>query len=467
MSRVAAVVGATAAYSALLPSVAALSAASSPSATGSRRGCAWQPPVACAPTFEFGGQLYVGCTTAGAQTGEAWCAHTADYQPEAWSKCSYTCDDSVVAPAGPVVLPFANNWMPSGDELEYLQDAVKESETSKSAFAKRYEALKKEFEEADKAYKQQNREVEEAKAKLAVAKQIGDDERRRAAALPSLARLAQKQALEEHERRVAAEKRVEELRKVRKQAEEARGSSMDRIRQAITKQRLINRVQAAEDARIIEAATEAARVARGEILRQQIVEKQVQDALDAAQRDRETAARLAAAVLLNATRAANAQVANHSAQVTQLEQDKAVQRRSLELLRQQAERSADLAAAAAKIAAEDRARARAAAEQEAGHLQVAAQMEGQAANLSAEVISAATRAEQQQAEADAAAAARGAAVADAAGAQAGAVRSLKVAAQDMSRVASVSQNAGKLAAAAPAAFIRGINSTLSASASGD
>lgn len=221
----------------------------------------------------------------------------------------------------------------------------------------RQEALRKEFEAANKIYMEAAAMATEANRKASIAKALNEQEERRLAALPTLAKLAQQAAVEEHAKRVKAEQEVAGLRQRRVSEEESAEDNINKIRQAISKQRLVNRIRAAEDARIAAAAVEAARQARLELAKKQAVDEKFAGAEQEAKELRESAQVLASQMVVNATAELTAKVASSTLGASQEEQALALAMREYELLKAQATRSADDAVDAQRVAYEDRARA--------------------------------------------------------------------------------------------------------------
>ena len=84
----------------------------------SHSGCSWSPPVTCAPRFTYNDELHMGCSTADSDDGRAWCSHSQSYSGS-WSSCSWKCE-ALPEGTGTVVMPYANTWVPSGEEVAHL-----------------------------------------------------------------------------------------------------------------------------------------------------------------------------------------------------------------------------------------------------------------------------------------------------------------------------------------------------------
>jgi len=321
-------------------------------------GCSWVPPSPCASAFTYGGQSYSGCCTAGTTDNTAWCSHSATYEGSS-SPCTWSCQE---VPQGSLVMPYANDWSPTNDEVQYLKgEAERLVKPGMLADLKqKQDDAARVMAEAGDAYKVATEKAARAQQKAAVISALEEQEAKRVAALPALARMAQQQAIVEHEKRKVAETQVVEARQLRENAEKTQGDSLVKLHQAVSKQRLVNRIRAAEDARIANAALQSAMLARSELAAKQKLSDTVNAAVEKALSERRDASILAGQALVNATADLTKQVTTATAEMTQ--QDTVMQNAKYDLLKlqYQAEQSQKDAVSAQSKAYEDRARADAA-----------------------------------------------------------------------------------------------------------
>mmetsp|Transcript_86940 Transcript_86940/g.243663 ORF Transcript_86940/g.243663 Transcript_86940/m.243663 type:complete len:480 (+) Transcript_86940:132-1571(+) len=363
LPRLAAALGLLVRATSALSSVAGVLAASFSHEQASEKrdvpigGCAWAPPTTCASTYSYKGQTYTGCSTMDSSNGGAWCSHDGTYSG-AWSVCTWTC--TRVPGAGPIVMPFANDWVPTDDEVKYYQGEATRRDSLMQENLKRQQELLKQLQELGDAYNVTASQASDAKERARTVSALADEEAKRIAALPLLARMAQEQALQEHAKRLAAEGALAEAHAARAKDQSSAGSRLEQIRQDITKQRLMNRIRAAEDARIASAALEAARRAKADVQHEKEIAEKVAAAVNeklASQRDA-----MASAVqeFITASANATAKVSAATAEAAQYDTKVALAKVELEHLREAAEKSAEVALRRQQEAYEDRAKADAA-----------------------------------------------------------------------------------------------------------
>jgi len=270
--------------------------------------------------------------------------------------------------------------------------------------------------------------------------------------------MAQQQAIEEHQKRLDAEAKLVEARKKRIAVEETQGDSLMNIRQAITKQRLVNRIRAAEDARIAEAALQAAELTRKEMEQRKLITEKVNEAVEAALASRKDATLLTGQVLVNATAGLTAKVSAANANTATMDASVVMAARELDELRAQAETSKSEALKAQQAAYEDRARADA-AKLGSGILDKVKDCEDEKLANQTEALKTA----QVQAATDAQSAASSVATMKAAEeaaftSQGLAIRNLKTAAETVGNKTATQLYVGEVSQIAPEAFINGVAS---------
>lgn len=352
-------------------------------------------------------------------------------------------------------MPTTNSWLPSSEELGYLQSEATSAAARMAETRKRQEELRQQFWEADRTYQQAADAAAEAKRKAALAKAYREAEKRRVAALPSLARAAQEDAIWEHEQRVAAETQLEELRRKTAAAKDNDGQ-LDSIRAALTKQRLINRVRAAEDARIMAAAKDAATKARLELKQRALNVDAVKEAALAASAARDNATLLAGQIVANATAELTAQVAKATSAAAQREQEVALAVQEYEFLKQQAERSAANVTAAQKQAFGDRAMADAALNRYQAYGVVAAAMGDKAEDSSSTAADAVDKVNSTREKASVTFSERDEAEKEAFATADGAVEALKAVATKAGKTNGLTEYAADISDLSPNSFLSGV-----------
>jgi hypothetical protein len=256
-------------------------------------------------------------------------------------------------------MPVGGIWIPSGDEVSSLQDAAKAAQKEKAKLEVEQEEFLKKFSDENKEYERVSAKAAETKRQADLAQAFRLEEQRRLDVLPSLARMAQADAMAEHQKRLAAEAKLRDLREKVAQAKET-DKSFDDIRAENTKQRLANRIRAAEHARIATAAKDAAEKARLEMRRKADCEKKENATTEAAENLRKEASEAAKQQLDRATAELTSRVTQTASQTVQEEQAVASASLQYDLLKKQAELSSAAAIEAQRLAYEERAKADAA-----------------------------------------------------------------------------------------------------------
>eukprot|EP00927_Polykrikos_kofoidii_P027335 TRINITY_DN24086_c0_g2_i1.p1 TRINITY_DN24086_c0_g2~~TRINITY_DN24086_c0_g2_i1.p1 ORF type:complete len:511 (+),score=97.03 TRINITY_DN24086_c0_g2_i1:140-1672(+) len=352
---------------------------------------------------------------------------------------------------------FSNSYAPSSLDVRSLQARAADAERVRTAQAEIVEAKRKEMEVLQDCLKAASVAADSFSKKASVAAMQRLQEDQRIAALPALAKKAREMAAEERRKRLEAEERVVAARNERVRVEQERIERLDQLRKAITKQRVINRVRAAEDARITSAAIEAARQARAEVASRHLSMEKLEAAAVSGDEHMKAAKVLASQAIVNATETLTGRVSGSAAKSVQAQFALADAKRTVDELREKAATSAAAAQEAQRLAFEDRSRADAARLGKVALEDFAVQQREAYQSTEAAVPTSRQNVTAAAGRLIAATAEKNKAVSDAFKRESEAVRALKLTADKAGQVSGLTSYAQDLAGTAPAAFIDGLS----------
>lgn len=356
---------------------------------------------------------------------------------------------------------FVADWapVPSAEQLQYVRDQATAATVYRTGMDAMVTEIAPAIARAERVQNLQERSVDlekNATQRRDAVEALREAEDRRVAALPGLVQSAYDQASREHQARVLAEERADAARQARLDAEEASQSHLDEVREAVGRQRLVDRLRTAEDARVAEAASVAAQQAQEDHARMEAEEARVRATAQAAQDATSAAIHEATISLSGLATETIQQVADMAESVSQRQQGAQAARIAHEHLQEQAREAQEAADHAAAAAALDRARADAASRAVNALTQNSTRSSAAATAASAVADQDATAAAAAEAEAEAAASLAGSHEDAVASAAADAVDTLRAAAESASASSARTAVAETMARVAPVPFMEGV-----------
>lgn len=356
---------------------------------------------------------------------------------------------------------FVADWapVPSAEQLQYVRDQASAATVYRTGMDAMAEQLAPAISAANRVQAMQDRSVElerSASQRQHAVEALRDAEDQRLAALPRLVQSAYDQASQEHEARVRAEETADAAHQARVDAEEASQRHLEEVREAVGRQRLVDRLRTAEDARVAEAASAAAQQAREDHERMEAEEARVRATARAAQDATSAAVREATVSLSGLATETIQQVADLTETVSQREQEAQAARIAHEHLQEEVREAQEAADGSTAAATLDRARADAANRAVNALTQNATRSSGRAAAASARADQDAANAASAEAEALAAANLAGSHEDAVESAAVAAVGTLRAAAEVASASSARTAVAETMARVAPVPFMEGV-----------